>query len=791
MADSDSNNYFNSVFSEAATHASASAVFGSAGGGAKNIGTSMRIALFCCLLVIGIVVSFFVYNFALQRQIENHQKAAAGVLTMAAGELGRHLRDTEAVVRNAESASAAYFMLNARLREIQDLLKLSRLYYLERIGPAEYALLLDSAWGDVPVKHIDFKSTHTAAEFDPNMALENVYFSGEAGSPAYISGTGTDAVMRVYQPIAKLDGTVAGILCCDYNVSFMDRLRKTMIFWAAVSVVLAALITFILSYSLSKLINSVINEQMKASNDIVTIKNNYLSNMNHEIRAPLQYILGICDIVRTDNFDALQKSQLENIKHITDTILGITNNILDYSKIKSGTIELCNVHYNIKILFENITALFAIQAESCDLNFKSSFDINLPLMLYGDEKRVRQICTNLLSNAVKFTGAGGSINLRFEKSKAHSGDEFIIRVSDTGVGIKPEQKNSIFNLPADTDIEAGAGGGIGLAITKRLVELMGGRIDFKSDYGSGTVFTVRLPVVMGNAGNAEEKNTFVRAKDGSVRALLADDTQMNLSVLKGLLNRHNISVDTAFNGQEALDMFKNNTYDIVFLDHIMPVMDGIEAARHIRSLAAEQAKVPIIAVSANNAQNADEIFINAGMNGFLPKPIDTEQLNVILSRFLNPDTIETTTQNKTHTPEDGGTDDILQKIMAIDGLDVAEGLRNIGSQKSEYFGILKDFCDELDEFAKIIHDDLDRKDWRDYHIRMHGLKGSFATIGQKKMSLMARRLEWGGKIAGGNSAAGCEFTWSKEEAKQICKDETAAVLNAYSDLSQKLRSCGL
>ena len=440
------------------------------------------------------------------------------------------------------------------------------------------------------------------------------------------------------------------------------------------------------------------------------------------------------------------------------------------------------------------------------MDFKSSFDVDLPPTLYGDEKRIRQICTNLLSNAVKFTETGGAVTFRFEKSKTVTGEELIIRVSDTGCGIKPELKSILFNFPETTNNEAGTGGGIGLAITKRLVELMNGGIDFESEYGSGTVFTVRLPMVMGSACEVEEKKEFVRAKDNTVTALLADDTQMNLSVLKGLLNKHNIHVDTAVNGKEALDLFMKNKYDIVLLDHIMPVMDGLETAQQIRALNTEQSKVPIIAVSANNAQNVHEIFLNAGMNDFLPKPVDTEMLNTILRTYLKSDTLETMAETQSGSSnagsagDAGGTDhadetdsinDIYKKLLTIDGLDAAAGLRNTGSQKSEYVGILQEFCAELDAFAKIIHDDLAKKDWHDYHIRMHGLKGSFATIGQKAMSEMSRRLEWGGKIAGGAAAGDSEFTWSTEEAEKICHEETAAVLAAYLDLCTKLRSCGL
>jgi CheY-like chemotaxis protein len=540
--------------------------------------------------------------------------------------------------------------------------------------------------------------------------------------------------MRTYHPVLKTDGTAAGILGCDYNVSFIDKQKKAVIFWIAASCLLAALITFLLSYSLAKQINSAIGEQRKASD------------------------------------------------------------------IKSGTIELCNDNYAVKTLFDNVSTLFSLQAQPRNLDFKSSFDINLPTMLYGDEKRVGQICTNLLSNAVKFTKAGGAVNFRFEKSKADFRDaELIIRVSDTGAGIKPELKHTLFSFAEQADSGIGAGG-IGLAITKRLVELMGGGIDFESHYGSGTVFTVRLPLVMGNAGEVKAKKEFVRAKDGAVTALIADDTQMNLSVLKGMLNKHNIKVDTAINGQDALERLKNNTYDIVFLDYLMPVMDGLEAARQIRALATEQSTVPIIAVSAKNAQNACEIFLNAGMNDFLHKPVDTEKLNTILHTYLSPDKIETRSETSGIGHEGGDTSvinetdasgaDIYKKLLTIDGFDAAAGLRNTGGQKSEYFDILKDFCGELDEFVKIIRDDFGKKDWQDYRIRMHGLKGSFATIGQKNLSEMSRRLEWGGKIAGGG-ASDAEFSWSRAEAEKICEDETEAVLNACLDFSATLRLCGL
>jgi CheY-like chemotaxis protein/HPt (histidine-containing phosphotransfer) domain-containing protein len=287
--------------------------------------------------------------------------------------------------------------------------------------------------------------------------------------------------------------------------------------------------------------------------------------------------------------------------------------------------------------------------------------------------------------------------------------------------------------------------------------MMGGCVEVKSVYGQGSVFTIYIPLVAGNPALVESNaggGRIVRAK-GDTAVLVVDDTPINLTVALGFLARHGIHADTAESGEEAVRMVAVKHYCLVFMDQMMPGMDGLEATGRIRALAATAAdaedaayyeNVPIIALSANAVQGARELFLEAGMNDFLSKPIEAASLNAVLARWLPEEKIEIEKiEGGQEKKEKNEGDALFEELRAIPGLDLGEGLAHIGGSRADYYRVLRQFCAGLDEGLAFIKADLEKSDWKDYTIRLHAYKGVFAILGQKQLSEWAKKLEFAGK----------------------------------------------
>ncbi|MDR1278216.1 MAG: response regulator, partial [Treponema sp.] len=346
-------------------------------------------------------------------------------------------------------------------------------------------------------------------------------------------------------------------------------------------------------------------------------KSKFLASMSHEIRTPMNTIIGMSELMRTDNLDETQKSFLTDIRKMSKALLQIINDILDISKIEAGRMELVPVHFNLSELYDNICSLNRFSAEVKDLEFRHTLDPRLPPVIYGDDVRIRQVLTNLLNNAIKYT-ARGWVEFRAERLLRNGReDTLVFSVRDTGIGIRKEDFPKLFGNFQQLDRSANRGimgTGLGLAIARKLVTMMGGEIVFDSEYGKGSVFTVYLPLAEGDPEKVTRKLLKSRliAAD-TARVLVVDDNKMNLRVALAFLAAHNITADTAQSGSQAIEQVINKNYDIVFMDQMMPGMDGIEAVRRIRALAEERGiervrAMPIIALSANAVSGAREFF---------------------------------------------------------------------------------------------------------------------------------------------------------------------------------------
>ncbi|MDR1903270.1 MAG: response regulator [Treponema sp.] len=470
-------------------------------------------------------------------------------------------------------------------------------------------------------------------------------------------------------------------------------------------------------------------------------KSNFLASMSHEIRTPMNAIIGMTDLMRTDNLDEKQLSFFNDIKEMSKTLLQIINDILDFSKIEAGKMDILPIHFNLLDLFDNICSVNHFMAESKGLQFRSSFDPDTPQIIYGDDLRIRQIITNIMNNAIKYTQEGYvdfKITTIVEKGRRYIA--FI--VEDTGIGIKKENLPKLFDSFEQFDNKKNRsinGTGLGLAITDNLVKMMEGKIDVKSEYGKGTIFTILLPFMEGDPAQVQQQefsNLFM--VDSSVNVLVVDDNEINLKVAVAYLARHKIQADTAVNGAIAIQKVQQKHYHIIFMDHMMPEMDGTEVTKRIRALPDVWYRTaPIIALTANVTEAAQKIFSKCGMNDFIPKPIDAKLLNNMLSKWLPSNMISATSQ-----PAGNTLPRVLpRKPAEVSVIDRAEGLAHASNDEAFYGELLFDFIKNHSADMQKIKSVLDTGDFATARRIAHTLKSTAALIGAGTLSEAAKLVE--------------------------------------------------
>jgi signal transduction histidine kinase/CheY-like chemotaxis protein len=392
-----------------------------------------------------------------------------------------------------------------------------------------------------------------------------------------------------------------------------------------------------------KIINE-LQEDKKEVEEASKAKTDFLSNMSHDIRTPMNAIIGFSESLLMENLSENQKSEVQNIYEAATTLLAIINNILDVSRIESGKEEKNEKPYEFKKVLMQLISVITAKIDNSKVKLNVQIDKTVPTHFIGDELKLYQILMNILSNAAKYTEVG---HIDFTITSQVEGDTAKLKfvIADTGIGIKESDYDKMFvkfsrihNQENYREIE---GTGLGLVITKSLTELLGGTISFTSEYGKGTTFTVEIPqkIYRVTDPDAFEQKRVANVNnvhfDGSLYdVLVVDDNNLNLKVAERILSDYHFHITLAQSGEEAIQKIKDgNKYDIIFLDHMMPIMDGIQTLKIIKSL--EGYKVPpCIALTANAMVGMKEMYLNEGFDGYISKPINREELQDLLNNYF-------------------------------------------------------------------------------------------------------------------------------------------------------------
>jgi len=575
-----------------------------------------------------------------------------------------------------------------------------------------------------------------------------------------------------FRPVsASLEGWSLGVVA-PLNESPVKNIDIGLLIVAFISILLSIIAAVIASVFIKKPFVEIAFLKEVAEN-ANKAKSSFLSTMSHEIRTPMNAILGICEIqLQKEKVNTETREAMEKIYSSGDLLLSIINDILDLSKIEADKLELINDKYEIASMISDAAQLNMMRIGSKLIEFELCIDENTPARMIGDELRIKQVLNNLLSNAFKYTSSG-AVKLSINADEGKNEDEVILQiiVSDSGQGMTKDQVAKLFDEYSRFNLEKNRyeeGTGLGMNITHKLINMMNGTIQVESEVDKGSVFTVRLTQkrcdteVLGKsvAENLQQFRTHSRAFMHKVQisreympygnVLVVDDVEVNLYVAKGLLAPYHVKASFIYSGIEAIEKVKSgNVYDIIFMDHMMPEMDGIEAVKHIREAGYT---APIVALTANAVSGQADMFLHSGFDDFISKPIDIRQLNTILNKYVRDiqpqevidDARSRMTENVHHVESEvlSQNDILLKQIMnyKIDELDITAGLHRFENNVEFYLKVLNAYVVSVRASLDYMKNFSDENIYN-YRIKVHGVKGTSYDISARKIGDAAALLE--------------------------------------------------
>ena len=714
-------------------------------------------------------------------------------------------------LKAADKDTARYKRVHNTLSFFRDNIELNYIYCIQIVGEKSFAFSVDPTIKD-------------PGEFGSPVVYTDALYQASLGKAAVDAEPYSDEwgkFYSAYSPVFDSEGRVAGIVAVDFSAEWYDaqiaRQVHSTVGCIAVSLFLSILLMLFVTKKLRQRVQEV-TEDLRQAVDEAEIankaKSQFLSSMSHEIRTPMNAILNMNEIILRESNDKNIASYSENIRLAGYTLLKIINDILDFSKIKAGKVEIIPVDYDLSSLINDLINVTHIRAEEKGLALTLDFDENLPKILRGDEVRIKQAIANILTNAIKYTEKGSvTFSIKFRRVEDEPDSVILlVQIKDTGIGIKPEDMKKLFQeferIEEDRNHYV-EGTGLGMAITKNLLDLMGSNLKVESVYDLGTKcsFELKQKVIdwspLGNYKTAYQKNLKSQKKyrenfsAPKAHVLVVDDNEMNLIVFKNLLKRTKMQIDAAGSGDEGLALTQINKYDVIFLDHMMPEKDGIETLRELKAQTKNLNQNTLtICLTANAISGAREKYIAEGFDDYLTKPINPDQLEEMLLKYLPSEKIEKPDEignreegigirDKGKGIREKGIGDRDNKSLTTvhypltANINVEVGLQYSAGLEDVYKNILETFRRLKEEKKNALQTAFESEDWKNYTIFVHALKSTSLQIGGEKLSAAAKELEMSGKVITSEITSETE----KQEAKEYIKNRHAEVMQMYDEVA--------
>lgn len=496
-----------------------------------------------------------------------------------------------------------------------------------------------------------------------------------------------------------------------------------------------------------------IKEMRERAEEANSVKGEFLANMSHEIRTPMNAIMGLSDLLKEESKGKKIFNYACDIKAASQNLLAILDNILNISKVKDGKMELVENAYYIKKLVHEVTVMMQMAAKQQGLEMRCEIVDTVPCKFYGDDGSIRQILVNVLNNAIKFTREG-YVQLTVDGSYTTSGMwNLVFRVEDTGIGIKKEDMEKIFEsfIQVDSKNNRNVGGtGLGLSISRKLAELMKGKIEVESVYGEGSTFTITLlQQVLDKRTVAEQEEEPEMEQEDEMRMftapdykiLVVDDNLINRQVAVGMLKPYGVQLAKAESGPEAIELVKNERFDLIFMDHMMPDMDGVETTKILRADCGENGSTPIVvALTANVMPGVKEMFMANGFQDFLAKPVDREPMYRMLDKWIPDERKVYADSEESQAEEESASEKDFSDIV-MDSIDIKKVMEYHTGTVDDYLELLQLFYMDGLKKTKYLQELLECEDMKNYRIEVHALKSASANIGAMVLSGKAKIQE--------------------------------------------------